>query len=182
MRILGSTDLDLLEGLFNQHPQSPFFAKDLSLRYVAANRAMARLCDVASPRELFGRRAGDLFGVELAGHYEALDRVILTSGRSLKNLLEPTSSLGGGRAWLLFSRVPVRDAAGGVVGVAATARLLPGGSRNEFDRLMIEGVGTGGRKLKPMMEAVSKTRFSKMTPREREALYSYLKLRAEQPQ
>ena len=55
-------------------------------------------------------------------------------------------------------------------------------SRNEFERLMIEGVGTGGRKLKPMMEGVSKGRFSKMTPREREALYGYLKTRAEQPQ
>lgn len=55
-------------------------------------------------------------------------------------------------------------------------------SRDEFDRLMVEGTGTGGRKLKPMMEGVSKGRFSRMTPREREALYGYLKTRADQPQ
>lgn len=55
-------------------------------------------------------------------------------------------------------------------------------SRDEFERLMIDGTGSGGRKLKPMMEGVSKGRFSKMTPREREALYGYLKARAEQPQ
>ena len=55
-------------------------------------------------------------------------------------------------------------------------------SRDEFERLMVQGTGTGGRKLKPMMEGVSKERFSKMTPRESEALYGYLKARAEQPQ
>jgi hypothetical protein len=46
---------------------------------------------------------------------------------------------------------------------------------------MVEGVGTGARKLKPMMEGVSKARFSKMTSSERGALYRYLKTLAEQP-
>lgn len=55
-------------------------------------------------------------------------------------------------------------------------------SREEFDRLMVQGIGSAGRKLNPMMEGVSKSRFSKMTPQEREAVYSYLKARAEQPQ
>ncbi len=55
-------------------------------------------------------------------------------------------------------------------------------SHDEFERLMVEGTGTGGRKLKPLMEGVSKGRFSKMTSRERQALYGYLKARAEQPQ
>jgi mono/diheme cytochrome c family protein len=55
-------------------------------------------------------------------------------------------------------------------------------SADEFERLMTEGVGLGGRKLNPMMEGVSKARFSRLTQREREALYRYLKGRAEQPQ
>jgi cytochrome c553 len=55
-------------------------------------------------------------------------------------------------------------------------------SRDEFERLMVQGVGAGGRKLKPLMEGVSKGRFSKMTSAERTALYGYLKKRAEQPQ
>ena len=132
MRSLGATDLDLLESLLDQHPESPFFVKDLSLRYVAANRAMARLCGLTSGRELFGRRAGDLFGAELGEHYEALDRAILETGRSLANALEPTASQSGDRAWLLFTRLPVRDVRGGVVGVAANARRLPGGHASEL--------------------------------------------------
>jgi mono/diheme cytochrome c family protein len=52
---------------------------------------------------------------------------------------------------------------------------------DDFEQLMVKGVGTGGRKLKPMMEGVSKHRFSKMTRPERDALYRYLKTLAEQP-
>lgn len=54
-------------------------------------------------------------------------------------------------------------------------------SREEFERLLTEGVPTGGRKLK-LMELVAKERFAKLTLHERDALYAYLKARAEQPQ
>lgn len=131
MRSLGATDLDLLESLLDQHSGLPFFVKDSDLRYVAANRAMARLCGLTTGRELFGRRAGELFGEKLGSHYETLDTAVLTTGRSLTNVLEPTASQQGGRAWLLFTRVPVRDVDGGVVGVAANARQLPSGYATE---------------------------------------------------
>ena len=55
-------------------------------------------------------------------------------------------------------------------------------SRDEFERLMTDGIPTGGRKLKPLMIDVSKNRFSRLTPNERDALHAYLKARAEQPQ
>ena len=55
-------------------------------------------------------------------------------------------------------------------------------SRDEFEKLITQGVPTGGRKLHPLMVSVAKGRFSHLTPHERDALYSYLKARAEQPQ
>lgn len=54
-------------------------------------------------------------------------------------------------------------------------------SRDEFDRLMVEGAPPGGRELKLMAE-VAKDRFSRLTRNARNALYAYLKARAEQPQ
>jgi cytochrome c553 len=60
--------------------------------------------------------------------------------------------------------------------------VVGGYSRVEFERLMTEGIPTGGRKLKPLMVGVSKNRFSRLTPSERDALYAYLNARAEQPQ
>jgi len=58
-----------------------------------------------------------------------------------------------------------------------------GYSREEFDKLMSDGVPSGGRKLKnELMALVAKDRLSHLTAHERDALYAYLKARAEQPQ
>jgi mono/diheme cytochrome c family protein len=57
-----------------------------------------------------------------------------------------------------------------------------GYTRAEFERLITQGVPTGGRKLREMMSGVAKYRFSQLTPHERDALYAYLKARAERPQ
>ena len=55
-------------------------------------------------------------------------------------------------------------------------------SRAEFERLITQGIPTGNRKLREMMSGVAKTRFTHLTPHERDALYDYLKARAERPQ
>lgn len=55
-----------------------------------------------------------------------------------------------------------------------------GYSRGEFEKLMTTGVPVGGRKLR-MMDGVARGRFVHLTPHERDALYAYLKARAEQP-
>ena len=53
-------------------------------------------------------------------------------------------------------------------------------TRADFERLMTTGVPVGGRKLR-LMDETARHRFTKMTPHERDALYAYLKARAEQP-
>ncbi len=60
--------------------------------------------------------------------------------------------------------------------------IVAGGySREEFERMITTGVPTGNRKLKELMQDVARNRFSKLTPHERDALYAYLKARAEAP-
>ena len=54
-----------------------------------------------------------------------------------------------------------------------------GYTREEFERLATQGIPTGSRKLKPMMYYVAVGRLSHLTPHERDALYAYLKVRAE---
>jgi mono/diheme cytochrome c family protein len=54
-------------------------------------------------------------------------------------------------------------------------------TRTEFETLMTEGIPIGPRKLGLMAE-VAKHRFSRLTKGERDALYGYLKARAERPQ
>lgn len=61
--------------------------------------------------------------------------------------------------------------------------IVAGGySREDFERMITTGVPTGNRKLKELMQDVARNRFSKLTPHERDALYAYLKARAEAPQ
>lgn len=55
-------------------------------------------------------------------------------------------------------------------------------SREEFERLITQGTAKGDRKLKPLMIDVAKNRFAHLTPQERDALYAYLKTRADRPQ
>lgn len=58
--------------------------------------------------------------------------------------------------------------------------IVAGGyTRKEFERLITTGIPTGGRTLKPAMRIVAQTRFSHLTPHERDALYAYLKATAE---
>jgi len=61
--------------------------------------------------------------------------------------------------------------------------IVAGGySREEFETLMTKGVLPNGRKFKnPLMCEVARNRFTHFTPHERDALYAYLKARAEQP-
>jgi|KBSSwiStaDraftv2_1062776.scaffolds.fasta_scaffold00323_31 cytochrome c553 len=57
-----------------------------------------------------------------------------------------------------------------------------GYTRAEFETLMTKGIPSGGRKLKnPLMGEVARERFSHFTAHERDALYAYLKARAEKP-
>lgn len=122
---LKRVDLTLVAALFEPLGENPFFVKDAELRYVVANSAMARLCGVARSAQLVGRRAFDFFPAGLATRYEALDRQVLASARSSANNLQLTGATGKARpAWLLFSRLPVRDESGRAVGIAASARAL----------------------------------------------------------
>ncbi len=61
--------------------------------------------------------------------------------------------------------------------------IVAGGyTRDQFETLITKGIPVGGRKLNPMMSGVAQTRFTHLTPHERDALYAYLKARAEQRQ
>lgn len=137
MRRLGINDLDLLEAVFEQLPNSPFFVKDKELRYCAANTAMAQLCGVKRPQNLYGRRASDFFPASLAQRYEMLDEQVLWGGSPMTNMLDRTMVARGEPAWLLFSRLPVRDGDGSIVGVVATSRRLKpqSGAQQIYDRI-----------------------------------------------
>lgn len=121
-------DIALVSGLFARQDDSPFFIKDAQLRYVAANPAMARLCGVRDVAAMIGQRASAFFVAAEARRYEMLDTAVLEKGKAITDRLELATGRGA-RAWLLFSRLPVHDDSGRVVGVAASARRVADAAR-----------------------------------------------------
>jgi mono/diheme cytochrome c family protein len=73
---------------------------------------------------------------------------------------------------------------GDTAGPVKTPNLIVAGgySRADFERLITQGIPTPNRKLNPMMSEVARIRFPHLTQHERDALYAYLKVRAEKPQ
>src|SRR5690348_11354122 len=110
-----AANLDLLEALFAPLTDNPFFVKNRDLQYVAANDAMLRLCGIANRTDLIGRTAWQVYPASYAAHCERDDREIL-AGRAIVDRLEMV--VASAPTWLLFSQMPVRDATGGVVGIA----------------------------------------------------------------
>jgi PAS domain S-box-containing protein len=117
--------LRALGNLLERLPEIPFFAKDASLRYIAANEAMLRLVGLRHPRELLGRTARDLFPAVASKRYEALDLRVLATGMPLHTWLDVVPRSGGGALWLQFTRYPLNTRDGAVCGVVAVARQLP---------------------------------------------------------
>lgn len=65
-------------------------------------------------------------------------------------------------------------------GMPPDLAVVGGYSRADFEKLITTGVPVGGRKLNAMMVSVARGRFPHMTPHERDALYAYLKARADE--
>jgi AraC-like DNA-binding protein len=96
---------DLLLDVFADVPHVLVCVKDTSGRYVGANTAFVRRARRRRATDVLGRRAIDLFPVDLATSYEAQDRSLLLTGREIRNHLELIEDHTGRRRWYLTSKV-----------------------------------------------------------------------------
>ncbi|MBP7677957.1 MAG: AraC family transcriptional regulator [Thermoanaerobaculia bacterium] len=110
--------LDLLDSL----PDVVFFSKDAEGRYRAANDTLARRLGKRAKRDLLGRTARDLFPAPLGERYLEQDLAVCRSGRPIEDLLELHLYPNGREGWCLTTKLPLRDGAGRIVGLAGTSR------------------------------------------------------------
>ncbi|MGC8763076.1 MAG: PAS domain S-box protein [Acidobacteriota bacterium] len=113
--------LEMSEGrlrAFFEGAQDCLFIKDVSLRYVQANPAMAAL--LGRPlEEILGATDGDLFGAEAAERIRRSDLRVL-QGETVDE--EPVKALPDGLHHFHTVKVPLRDPEGRVVGLCGIAR------------------------------------------------------------
>lgn len=110
--------LDLLDGL----PDVVFFAKDAEGRYRAVNDTLVRRLGKRTKRDLVGRTACDLFPSPLGERYLEQDLAVCRTGRPVEDLLELHLYPDGREGWCLTTKLPMRDGAGRIVGLAGTSR------------------------------------------------------------
>ena len=106
---------DLLEALLASLPDA-VYVKDTHSRFLRLNRATAAQLGIADPAEAIGKTDAEFFPPGQAAEYRADEQRVLETGEPL--LAKPERQGEGDRArWVLGSKVPLRDVAGGVVGL-----------------------------------------------------------------
>ncbi len=112
---------NLLRTLIDHLPDS-IFVKDLESRVLIDNVAHARSLGAQSPAETAGKTDYNFFPAELARKFHADEQALLHSGLSYEGEETiPDRSLGQTR-WLRTTKVPLRDSAGRVIGLAGINR------------------------------------------------------------
>ncbi len=112
----------VIEALFAHVPDTAFFVKDAAGRYLAVNASLVERCGLQDRAELIGRRPDDVFPGDYGRIPAAQDAAVLRTGRPLHDHLEVHWSARGRPGWCLTTKLPLRDAAGKIVGLVGISR------------------------------------------------------------
>ena len=107
--------------LMENLPDAVYF-KDAASRFLRVNRAMSRKFGLSDPAQLVGKSDTDLFSGEHARQALADEQEILRTGRPLLNVEEKETWLDGTVSWVLTTKLPLRDAAGRIIGTCGLSR------------------------------------------------------------
>jgi AraC-like DNA-binding protein len=121
------------EALFDCLPDLVFFIKNQRGEYVVVNQTLVGRCGRRTKEELIGRRPDELFPAPLGDSYRAQDENVLRHGAPILNQLELHFYAVGGRGWCLTNKLPLRDAAGRVVGLTGVSKDLQAGNERGED-------------------------------------------------
>lgn len=132
---------DLARNLSGLLSEDAFFVKDRQGRFIFQNRRAYEYCRARSESETLGKRDADFFSPERAAIYEEGDQQVIRSGQPILNEIAPAPEEAGSNNLVLYSKFPVRDTEGQVVGVAGIHRL-------------VEESATGSTHLGPLFPAV----------------------------
>src|SRR3984885_15678395 len=98
------------------------YVKDVNGRFLLANVAIARIMGAKSPSELLGKSDFDFHPSELATLYQDDEQEVLRSGKPLLAREEECRHPGGNLVHLETTKIPLRDAAGTVIGLVGIGR------------------------------------------------------------
>lgn len=119
-----SAELAIIEQLFDHVPETAFFIKDVTGRYLAVNQSLVERCGLQDKRQLLGRQVREIFPRELADLYASQDQTVLRTGRAVIDHLELHWYAHRRPGWCLTTKFPMRNNEGTIVGVVGISRDL----------------------------------------------------------
>ena len=118
------------EELFDQLSDIVYFVKNRQGRYEIVNRTLVERSGAREKRDLLGRTASEVSSGPLGALFEEQDLNVIRSGKPILSQLElhayPSWDLG----WCLTTKIPLRDAQGGVLGLVGVSQDLRSPARN----------------------------------------------------
>jgi PAS domain S-box-containing protein len=120
----------LLASLLESVPDSVYFKDDRS-RFLRVSRALAERHGLGDPAAVVGKTDFDLFTEEHARPAFEDEQEIMRTGRPVVGKEEKETRPGGNGAWVLTTKMPLRDADGRVVGTFGISRDITGRKRAE---------------------------------------------------
>lgn len=126
---------NLLRTVTDNIPDS-IFAKDAEGRYMLVNQAFAKLHNVASPEDLLGKTAFDLFPKERSAALHAADLEVMKDTRGTAHEGErSTVDADGNVTWILMTKVPLVGKHGKAVGIVGVNRDITRRKQSEAELL-----------------------------------------------
>lgn len=111
---------EILSAIFNAVPVRISW-KDRDLTYLGCNRAFALDFGFKDPQDIIGKNDYDLaWGHDQVEQCRADDRLVIERGEARLFFDEEQTTPSGDKVHLLASKVPLRDAAGNIIGVLST--------------------------------------------------------------
>lgn len=115
---------------FDHVPGLYYFVKDAESRTLINTREYAEMPGHRPDEKIVGRRPGEYLAKDLADHYEADDRKVLSTGRPLRNIIEIGFNEHGVPDWIITDKFPLVAADGRIVGIVGTMQSLEGRVRS----------------------------------------------------
>jgi diguanylate cyclase (GGDEF)-like protein/PAS domain S-box-containing protein len=122
----------LLRALIDQVPDL-LFVKDRESRFVLANDATARDVGQPGPDALIGKSDLDFYDEPRARKYLRQEQAIMFEGLSFVDVEEPGWNAPPAESWFSVTKLPLRDAAGAVIGLVGCCRDIT--ERKRVERL-----------------------------------------------
>jgi AraC-like DNA-binding protein len=118
-------------------PDVAFFMKDRQGRFVMNNRRSCEYAHVASERGTIGKTDYDFYPKDRADMYVEGDRQVMRTGVPILNAIAPAPEEEGSDKLIIYSKVPLKDQQGRIIGVAGIHREIDGlrATPNSFGRL-----------------------------------------------